>query len=142
MDGREFPLPFLGARSPIPRLSSFKSMAILGLCAIQLFLSVLDLVAAAHFGMWMGLSQKKPAKAVTKTVLYVLVFPVVAAGCVYAWPLLSAVKNIMFINYAQEKLRKHFRSIITERYGLIEEPELVGQTSARARRTQLPSVLR
>jgi hypothetical protein len=91
--------------------------------------------------MWMGLSQKKPARAVTKTVLFVLVFPVLAISCVYAWPLLAAVKNIMFINYAQEKLRRHFRTIITERYGLIEEPEIVGLPSTRAGRTQLPAVL-
>ena len=113
-----------------------------GLVGSQLLVSVMDLFAVAHFGIWMGLSQKTPAKAVTKTVLYVLLLPAVGVLARYAWPLIGVAKNLTFINYAQEQLRRRFRFIVTERYGLVEEPEIVTRPSARARASQWPAVLR
>jgi hypothetical protein len=120
------------------------ALATFGLVGFQLLVSVTDLFAVAHFGIWMGLSQKTPAKAVTKTVLYVLLLPALGlcSAYFYIWPLIGVAKNLMFINYAQEKMRKRFRFIVTERYGMVEEPEMVGRSSARARKSQLPSVLR
>ena len=50
-------------------------------------------------------------------------------------------KDLMFMNYAQKQMRRKFRFIVTERYGLVEEPEVVGRPSARAGRSQLPRVL-
>jgi hypothetical protein len=112
-----------------------------GFCAFQLLLSVMDLFAVAHFGMWMGLSQKKPARAVTRTVLFVLVLPMTGLCCTFFWPFIGVAKNLMFLNYAQEQMRRHFRSIVTERYGLAEEADVVGRPSSHARKSQLPSVL-
>jgi phosphatidylglycerophosphate synthase len=114
------------------------ALATFGLIGSQLLVSVMDLFAVAHFGIWMGLSQKTPAKAVTKTVLYVLLLPALGLCSFYLWPLIGVAKNLMFINYAQEKMRRGFRFIVTERYGMAEEPEIVGRPSARARQSQLP----
>lgn len=112
-----------------------------GFCAFQLLLSVMDLFAVAHFGMWMGLSQKKPARAVTRTVLLVLVLPMTGLCCYFLWPFIGVAKDLMFISYAQEQLRRHFRSIVTDRYGVAEEADVVGRPSTRARQSQLPPVL-
>jgi ABC-type transport system involved in multi-copper enzyme maturation permease subunit len=113
-----------------------------GLC---LAAAVLDLVAVARYGMWQGLANHKPAKALTRTVLRVLVLPLVflllcTGGLLL--PLIWPLKNLVLINYAREQMRRQFRSLLTERYGWAEEAELVGQPSKRARASQLPPVPR
>jgi len=111
---------------------------------LYLVVSVLDLVAVARYGLWQGLANRQPAKAVTRTVLYVLLLPM-AAGVLctvgVGWPLIGIVKNLVFANYAQEQLRRYFRSLLTERYGWSEEPEHIGQPTKRALAHQLPRVL-
>ena len=44
------------------------------------------------------------------------------------------------MNYAQEQLRRYFRAVITERYGLGEESETSGAPSRRAVTSQMPRV--
>jgi hypothetical protein len=112
-------------------------VAAVGLCVA---VSIMDLFAVARYGMWMGLCTKNPGKAITKTVLHVLLLPLLGVFCV--WPLVGLVKNMIFISYAQEKLRRYFRAVVTERYGLGEESRYVGELSPRQRRGQLPPVLR
>lgn len=113
-----------------------------GLC---LGAAVLDLVAVARYGLWQGLANRKPAKALTKTVLRVLVLPLafllICTGGLLL-PLIWPLKNLVLINYAREQMRRQFRSLLTERYGWAEEAELVGQPSKRVRANQLPPVLR
>jgi hypothetical protein len=78
---------------------------------------VLDLIAAAHYGMWMGLSSRTTSKAMTKTTLYVLVLPLICVPCCYfLWPIIGIVKDLIFINYAQEQMRRYFRLYVTERF--------------------------
>lgn len=78
---------------------------------------ILDLNAAAYYGMWMGLSCRTMSKALTKTTLYVLVLPLVCLPCCYfLWPIIGIVKNLIFINYAQEQMRRYFRVYVTERF--------------------------
>jgi hypothetical protein len=113
-----------------------------GLVGFQLLVSVMDLFAVGYFGMWMGLSQKTPGKAVTKTVLYVLVLPGIAVFAPYFGPLIGVAKNLMFINYAQEQLRRRFRFIVTERYGMVEEPELAAGGRLKAPTAPWPAVLK
>jgi ABC-type Na+ efflux pump permease subunit len=113
-----------------------------GLC---LAAAVLDLVAVARYGLWQGLANRKPAKALTKTVLRVLVLPlafVLICTLGFSLPLIWPLKNLVLINYAREQMRRQFRSLLTERYGWADEAELVGQPSKRARASQLPPVLR
>jgi len=101
---------------------------------------VMDLFAVARYGLWQGLVNPKPTRAVTRTVLYVLVLPLVPAviciGCML--PVLLPVKSLIFINYARNQMNRRFRSIVTERHGWAEGTEFVGQP-ARAR--PLPPVL-
>ena len=109
-----------------------------GLC---IFIAVLDLFAVARYGMWAGLSTKKPGRAVTKTVVNVLLLPMLALLlCLPLWPIIGVVKNLIFMNYAQEQLRRYFRAVITERYGLGEESEITGAPSRRAVTSQMPRV--
>lgn len=94
--------------------------------------SLLDLVAVARFGLWQGLANRKPSKAVTKTLIYVLVIPfagtlLMSGGLLL--PIVSLVKNLMVINYAQERMRRQFRALVTDRYGWAEEEDLVNRPS-------------
>jgi len=66
----------------------------------------------------------KEHQALTKTVLYVLVLPLVAAVCLCAlWPVLAVVKNVIFINYARDQLRRRFRLVATERFAMTAQTE-------------------
>jgi len=114
---------------------------VVGLCLVGV---VMDLVAVARYGLWQGLANRKPAKAITKTTLHVLVLPlagtlICTAGTL--WPLVGIIKNLIFINYAQEQMRRYLRSLLTERYGWAEEPEFVGQPTRRALANPWPRVL-
>jgi len=48
------------------------------LVAICLLILITDLYAAGEYGIWQGLVARKSTQALTKTVLYVLVFPQVS----------------------------------------------------------------
>jgi ABC-type transport system involved in multi-copper enzyme maturation permease subunit len=113
-----------------------------GLCLTG---ATLDLVAVARYGMWQGLANQKPARALTKTVMRVVVLPL-AFALICTWglslPLIWPLKNLVVINHAREQMRRQFRGLLTERHGWAEEAELVGQPSRRARASQLPPALR
>ncbi len=84
---------------------------------IMVLIFILDLNAVAYWGMWMGLSTRTASQAMSKTILYVLIFPMLSLACCwFAWPVVGIVKNLIFINYAQEQLRRHFRAYATERF--------------------------
>jgi len=123
----------------------------IGVCLLAVFLAglcimavVMDLTAVAWFGLWQGLVHRKPAKAITRTVVWVLLLPLIPVVCSFGvlFPLIWPLKNLVFINYAREQLRRQFRAAITERYGWAEELELVGQTSSKPPAQPLPPVLR
>ena len=125
----------------MPLIGCAAVAVVVGLC---LAAAVLDLVAVARYGLWQGLANRKPAKALTKTVVRVLVLPLVfllicTGGLLL--PLIWPLKNLVLINYAREQMRRQFRSLLTERYGWTDETELVGQPSKRVRGSQLPPVL-
>jgi hypothetical protein len=120
-------------------------------CALVVFVvalclgaAVLDLPAVARYGLWQGLLQRKPAKAINRTVMFVLVIPLATAlvctGGILL-PLIWPLKNLVFINYARDQLRRQFRALLTERFGWAEQSEMVGQPAPRARAHQLPPVL-
>ena len=100
-----------------------------GFC-MAMFVS--DLFAVGRFGMWMGLSCKKPGQAFAKTVLYVMVLPLFSGCCIFLMPVAPViwlVKNAIFINYGEEQMRIRFRAVLTE-------PSI-----PKAQRGRLPSVL-
>lgn len=111
-----------------------------GLCILGV---VMDLAAVARYGLWQGLVNRKPAKAVTRTVLWVLLVPLIPVLCSagFLLPLIWPLKNLMFINYAREQLRRQFRSSITERAGWSEESEFIVEPANQARPNALPPVL-
>ncbi|MCI0747935.1 MAG: ABC transporter permease [Verrucomicrobia subdivision 3 bacterium] len=82
------------------------------LLLLALGIFAMDLLAVAWFGVWAGLTTKRPAHAVMKTIAYVLILPMLFAWCL--WPVMAIVKDAIFINYARNQLRLHFRSIVTE----------------------------
>ena len=89
---------------------------VLGFCVVWF---VLDLFAAAEVGMWYGLTSKKPTQALTKTILFVLILPLLAAPCCqFVFPGLMVAKSVIFFTWAQSKLESEFRRAATERYDL------------------------
>jgi hypothetical protein len=90
-----------------------------GVIAILL---VLDLHAIGRYGMWMGLKSRKPGVAVTKTVAFVLVLPLLAVfPCIpgaFILPIGWIVKDLIFINYARDQIARQFRKAATQAAGL------------------------
>src|SRR5438477_1099377 len=110
--------------------------------AVCLLILITDLYAAGEYGMWQGLVARKPTQALTKTVLYVLVFPLVSAVCLWClWPVLAAVKNVIFINYARDQLRRRFRVVATERFSAPPQNETLAALRPRRSGHDLPPVL-
>ena len=105
---------------------------------LYLACAILDLIAVARYGLWQGLVAKKPAKAVTRTVLFVLILPLFLLSC--TTPIGLIIKDLIFINYAKEQLRRQFRALIAGRFGWAEESEYVGQPTKRAIANPLPRV--
>jgi len=113
--------------------------AMAGLCLVG---AVMDLLAVARFGMWQGLANRNPAKAITKTVLQVLLLPAPFFLCGGPLlPLIWVIKNMVFVNFAHEQLRRQFRALVTDRFGWAEESEFVDSVSKRAVKNPLPRVL-
>lgn len=106
--------------------------------AVFLLILITDLYAAGEYGMWQGLVARKPTQALTKTVLYVLVFPQVCLCPL--WPVLTLVKNIIFINYARDQLRRRFRVVATERFAMAPQGEVEPMLPPIGR-NDLPAVL-
>jgi len=79
--------------------------------SVCMLLFITDLFAAGSFGLWMGLTSKKPAHAFMSTVLYVLVLPLFGTLLI---PPIWWFKNAFFRKYALERLRQHFRTIVKE----------------------------
>ena len=74
-----------------------------------------QLVAVSWFGLWTGLTTKKPAHAVVKTILWVIVLPLITLPfCTCLFPILYLVKDAILTNYASSRLHKHFRTIVSE----------------------------
>lgn len=78
---------------------------------------LLDLFAVTRVGMWFGMNSASPTQALTKTILYVLVLPMLIAPCcnVISVGLLLAKSAILF-TWAQNKLEKEFRAAATRRF--------------------------
>jgi hypothetical protein len=88
---------------------------VLGFCLVWF---VVDLFAVAEVGMWYGLTSTKPTAALTKTILFVLIIPllVMAIPCFWAIaPGLMVAKSVIFFTWAQSKLENDFRRAATER---------------------------
>ena len=118
------------------------TLAVPPVVAVCLLILMTDLYAAGEYGMWQGLVARKATQALTKTVLYVLVLPLLAAVCLCAlWPVLAVVKNVIFINYARDQLRRRFRIVATERFSVPSESEALPGLLARPLRHDLPPVL-
>lgn len=80
--------------------------------------AVMDTFAVAHFGMWAGLTSKRPGLALGKTLGFVLIGPMVVFGwCLFLWPVLALVKDLIAISFAQDRMRRDFRRVVMERYG-------------------------
>jgi hypothetical protein len=89
---------------------------VLGFCLVWF---VLDLFAVAEVGMWFGLTSQSPTQALTKTVVFVLLLPLVFLPCCsFVGPGLMVAKSVIFFTWAQSKLEKEFRRAATERYSL------------------------
>jgi ABC-type transport system involved in multi-copper enzyme maturation permease subunit len=91
-------------------------LLVLVLC-FSLVWFVLDLFAVAEVGMWFGLTSQKPTQALTKTMVFVLILPLLLAPCCqFIFPGLMIAKSVIFFTWAQSKLETEFRRAAAERY--------------------------
>ena len=104
--------------------------------------AVLELQAGAYYGLWMGLVSKRPAQAVTRTVLRVVLIWLLTLPCTFFHPFISVMKNLVFTSYARDQLRRNLRRTVTERFIHISREELVTDPPRRVQRGQLPSVVK
>ncbi len=99
------------------RASGFSAVLVFVAVAFALVWFVVDLLAASRVGMWYGLTSQKPTQALTKTVLFVLVLPVVLLPCCNViGPGLMVAKSILFLFWAQSKLDNEFRAAAAGRF--------------------------
>jgi hypothetical protein len=112
------------------------TIPIAGWCLAML---VMDLYAAGEYGMWLGLVSKSSTQALSKTLLYVLLFPALSVLCC-AWPVLSLVKNLILVNYARDQLRRRFRIVAAEQFTRADK-EMEGFPPALGGKHALPPVL-
>jgi len=111
-------------------------VAILLVLGFSLVWFILDLLAVAEVGMWFGLTSQKSTQAMTKTILIVLVLPLLGAACCYfILPGLMVAKSVIFYTWAQSKLESEFRRAATERYDLPRTRKWLG---GRTRRLKMP----
>lgn len=99
--------------------SAVGSVMVLIMLGFSLVWFVLDIFAAAEVGMWFGLTNPKPTLALTKTVLVVLVLPLLLVAMPCCWavaPGLMVAKSVILFTWAQSKLENEFRRAATERY--------------------------
>ena len=77
---------------------------------------VMELHAVATYGMWISLTAKKPGQAFNRTVLTVMVAPLLIGGfcCMPAYPLTAILKNLIFFSY-RTPLYRDFRRLIAEK---------------------------
>lgn len=110
-----------------------------------LLVAVTDLFAVSRFGLWAGLTAKKPGWAVTKTISLVLIAPLLLTVPCFMmwifWPLLGVLKNLIFMSYAQDQLRRNFRHVLTERYGGTGGVAASRRTARLQNESNLPPVL-
>jgi len=126
---------YIYARGP-SGIGPAEAFLLIGVVAVLIVLFFLDLHAVGRYGMWMGLKSRKAGVAVTKTVGFVLLLPLLATvpcfiGLIF-FPIGLIVKDLIFINYAQDQLARRFRKVATEAAGL---------EAARLRPARLPPVL-
>jgi hypothetical protein len=92
------------------------SLGVAGLGVMSLLLFVLDLYAVGYFGMWQGLRLKRPAAAFSRSVSFVLLLPLLSLFCCgFLLPVVKAVADVVFLNFARSSLSRQFRTIICER---------------------------
>lgn len=123
-------------------------LLVFGFVGFTLGVSILDILAVSRFGLWMGMIHKSSIRATVKTVVYVLLLPMVLSVfslcCGVLWPIVGLVKNVLFISISQDRLRRDFRRVVSEQYsgggiGIDAEPPRAGPGQRRPERT-LPSV--
>jgi ABC-type transport system involved in multi-copper enzyme maturation permease subunit len=99
---------------------------------------VLDLFAVAEVGMWYGLTSSKPTQALTKTVVFVLILPLLLVAAPCCWgiaPGLMVAKSVIFFTWAQSKLEKEFRRAATGRY---DQPRVTAWLRRTPPRLRMP----
>jgi hypothetical protein len=85
--------------------------------ALSVGASVTDTFAVARFGLWAGLSSPRHGVALGRTLGFVLLGPMFLGSlCFPLWGVLTLVKNLIFMSYADGQLRRRCRTLIAERY--------------------------
>jgi hypothetical protein len=97
--------------------AGYTPLVLLVMVAFFIASFLLDLLAVSRVGMWFSLTSSKATAALSKTVLFVLVLPLLMLPCcmpVSAGLLLA--KSFIFFTWAQGKLESEFRKAATKRF--------------------------
>jgi hypothetical protein len=123
--------------------------SLVGLVSLLLALgmAISDYFAVANYGMWIALRTRRPGAAAMRTVLFVVVIPLLASlfsiFCACVLPFTWLVKNALFLSIAREKLRHHFRDMVSGQYESKSATWSAGGWPwSRKRSTDLPPVLK
>jgi hypothetical protein len=97
--------------------SNYVPYMIRGMGVIYFVTFILDGLALTWAGMWFGLSSRKENEAFFKTILFVLVLPLLG---LFFWPAGLAflvLAPVFWIGYAHHRLTNHFRDVAVQRHG-------------------------
>ncbi|MBI4662168.1 MAG: ABC transporter permease subunit [Verrucomicrobia bacterium] len=96
---------------------------------------IVDFVAVAWTGMWMGLTQKNPHMAFAKTLLFCVVMPIV----VFCVP--NVLIDLVLISLARPKLRREMRRLVAERFAAVSPSVRRPRTQATPPKGTVPPVI-
>ncbi|HKX62597.1 MAG TPA: ABC transporter permease [Verrucomicrobiae bacterium] len=122
--------------------SGLDSGHLIGVAIVLLMMlgAVLELQAVAYYGLWMGLVSKRPGQAVSRTVLRVILLWMLTLPCMFFYPFIAIIKNLVFMSHAQDQLRRNLRRMVTERFVDVSREELITDPPRHVLRGQLPPV--
>jgi hypothetical protein len=96
--------------------ATFSTLPMLGMTLFSLATFILDLLALAWVGMWMGLSQPRAIQAFAKTLVFVVVIP----AFIFCLP--NLLFDLFWIAWARRKLEGQFRAAAAGRYAPVVQP--------------------
>jgi hypothetical protein len=122
-------------------------LVVIVLIAAQLVL-FMDLYALTRAGAWYGLVTPNSGRAITRTVLYVLIFPmaipvIIPICLIFCWvgfPFFFIFKDWLFLSTMEERLASRFREVIAQ--PLNYEKEATGWWPFRRAHKRQPPPLR
>jgi hypothetical protein len=108
----DFPREVVSSRDVVTSTNELISALLITIVAATVLCA--QLFSCAWFGLWCGLTSRKPAQAVLKTILWVFVLPLLFSACTCFGAIVILIKDAVLISYASSQLSSQFRRFVTE----------------------------